>query len=594
MIDRTQLKNLYADRAGKFLDDVRTYSSKVRNTNIMRGVSFVAGAAMSIVAASYSITIMWTIIAISLFFFVYFVRKNYHFQNMLTYSQTMLKINQDELKAMGNDFSSFDGGNNFIDKNHNFTYDLDIFGERSIFQMINRTVTSGGRELLAHKLSNPSTSIREITDIQDESKPLADELEIRQDFIARGLIHSSGDEGKINHQINNKNYQFTESCLWITTAIALTAITLSSIALSIAGIVSPYIPLALYLIQTAITTLKNSQTGKLASLIEKSGKTFQKYSKLFQAIEKLGVRTKKHNSLKDINVSNALQDLATIAGMYEQRNNMAVRLLLQGLICYDIFLNIRFEKWLRKYSGETEKWLEIVHEYDFLFSIATLKFNNPDYHYPTLVDTPFIMEASEAGHPLIDPEKCVKNNIKFSNCNFLTILTGANMAGKSTYLRTIGTNMVLAQIGAVVNAQKMTLAPAKIMTSIRTNDSVQDSESYFFAELKRLRKIVDRLESGETIFIIVDEMLRGTNSKDKHDGSQKFIEKLLKYNCYGIFATHDIDIGNMQESYPKNVNAKCFEISFEGDNLIFDYKIKDGISKNLNASFLMRKMGIIE
>jgi DNA mismatch repair ATPase MutS len=168
------------------------------------------------------------------------------------------------------------------------------------------------------------------------------------------------------------------------------------------------------------------------------------------------------------------------------------------------------------------------------------------------------------------------------------------MAGKSTYLRTIGVNLILAQIGAVVCAKKFEFSPTEIMTSIRTTDSVQDSESYFFAELKRLQKIVNRLEQGATLFIIVDEMLRGTNSKDKHDGSQQFIQKLLKYNCYGIFATHDIDIGNLRDSYPQNVNAKCFEISFEGDSLIFDYKLKDGISKNLNASYLMRKMGIIE
>ena len=168
------------------------------------------------------------------------------------------------------------------------------------------------------------------------------------------------------------------------------------------------------------------------------------------------------------------------------------------------------------------------------------------------------------------------------------------MAGKSTYLRTIGTNLILAQIGAVVCAESFTFSPVEMFTSIRTNDSVQNNESYFFAELKRLHQIIEKLESGETLFVIVDEMLRGTNSKDKHDGSQNFVKKLLKFNCYGIFATHDIDIGNMQSQYPENIDTKCFEISFEGDNLIFDYKLKNGISQNLNATYLMKKMGIID
>lgn len=168
------------------------------------------------------------------------------------------------------------------------------------------------------------------------------------------------------------------------------------------------------------------------------------------------------------------------------------------------------------------------------------------------------------------------------------------MAGKSTYLRTIGTNLILSQLGAVVCAESFEFSPVELYTSIRTSDSVQDNQSYFFAELKRLEQIIKRLENGETLFIIVDEMLRGTNSKDKHDGSEKFVKKLLNYSCYGIFATHDIDIGNIKNDFPQNVDTKCFEISFRDEELVFDYKLKDGISQNLNASYLMKKMGIID
>ncbi|MBQ5540620.1 MAG: hypothetical protein IIU03_10335, partial [Bacteroidales bacterium] len=248
----------------------------------------------------------------------------------------------------------------------------------------------------------------------------------------------------------------------------------------------------------------------------------------------------------------------------------------------------------KQFCGEIENWFSVIAEYDFLFSLATLKFNNPSWCFPKPKEEKFILNAKNAGHPLIKDELCVRNDIKFSDRNFLIILTGANMAGKSTYLRTIGTNLILSQLGAVVCAEDFEFSPVELYTSIRTSDSVQDNQSYFFAELKRLEQIVKRLENGETLFIIVDEMLRGTNSKDKHDGSEKFVKKLLNYNCYGIFATHDIDIGNIKNDFPQNVDTKCFEISFNGGELVFDYKIKDGISQNLNASFLMKKMGIID
>ncbi|MCQ2253368.1 MAG: hypothetical protein MJZ61_07950 [Bacteroidales bacterium] len=577
------------------LDDVtKTLARKVRNSNLMRGVSFIGGASLAIVAANYSLSIMWSVIAVSAVAFLFFVKKNSTFRNLLSYNEALLAINQNELKSLEGDNSSFDGGNNFIDKSHNFSYDIDIFGENSIFQKINRTVTQGGRNKLAETFMNPPSDIKTIQEIQKDSQLFENEVDSRQDFMAFGKIMEGDFTEEASSENQNPEFFFTQNMGWKIAAILLSASAVFSIFLTAMDLLSPFMVLIPFSINIIITIIISRKTSTLTQRIDKYSRIYKKYGKFFDIIEKITLKPDKYKHISDKKISKALGQLSNIAALYEQRHNIVIIMFGQGLICYDLWVNMKFENWLRKNNYELNNWLNIVYDYDFMFSLANLKFNNPDYHYPTPVEGSFVLEASNAGHPLISPEKCVRNDIKFSNCNFITILTGANMAGKSTYLRTIGTNLILAHIGAVVCADSFVFSPTKMITSIRTNDSVQDSESYFFAELKRLRKIVERLESGETIFIIVDEMLRGTNSKDKHDGSQKFIEKLLKYNCYGIFATHDIDIGNMQESYPKNVNAKCFEISFEGDNLIFDYKIKDGISKNLNASFLMKKMGIIE
>jgi len=589
----SEIKEHYQSLIKKYSGLREHYHAKVRNSNILRGASFLAGATLAIIAAGYSLAIMTAIIIVSMICFGLAIRANVKFQQQETYYATLQKINESELKSMNGDNSDFDGGNDFIDKSHSFSYDLDIFGQNSIFQKLNRTVTSGGRELLAQRLMNPSTDIAGILQTQHDTQPLENELEARQDFAAYGRIYDTGETSASEIKMNVPEPFFTRSIIWLIIATALTISTIAAIILASMDIVSPYVGLMLYMAQMMVFGINSQRTGRLSDCIEKHGKVFRKYSRLFQIIEKLNFSPEKYKDLSHCNISQALDKLAQIAAMYEQRHNLMIMIFGEGIICYDIFLNIRYENWLRKHGNNIGQWLDVAHYYDFLFSLANLRHNNPGYHYPTPVDGKYMLEASEAGHPLISPEKCVRNPVRFRQCTHLTILTGANMAGKSTYLRTIGVNLILAQIGAAVCAKDMVFSPVSIMTSIRTSDSVQDSESYFFAELKRLQKIVERLESGETLFIIVDEMLRGTNSRDKHDGSQKFIEKLLRYSCYGIFATHDIDIGNMRDTYPQNISAKCFEISFEGDRLLFDYILKDGISQNLNANFLMSKMGII-
>ncbi|MBR6176808.1 MAG: hypothetical protein IKQ70_02850 [Bacteroidales bacterium] len=594
-MNHTELKDFYSQRLNLYSEKYETYRKKERNTNILRGLSFVGGTALAIISANYSMPIMTLVIIATIIIFLFFVKKNAEYQYQKSINKNLRDINASELKALDNDNSDFDGGDEFIDPSHPYTYDLDIFGKKSIFQKVNRTITHGGKLLLANGFINQSKDINKILETQQNTLLFENEVDARQNFIAEGKLFKDDITDQNIEDISKADYFFTNSPLWKIIAIILIIGTLSSLILASYDIVNMYIPSFLFIVQLSIFSFNSKKTKVLSDKIEKTEKAFKKYYSLFRIIENINnVPQKFSDEIKSKTISKALGELATIALRYEQRHNLIMALFGQGLFSYDIIINTKFENWERKYCSKIKHWFEIIAEYDFLFSLANLKFNNPNWCFPKPAEKEFILNAKNAGHPLIQDEKCVRNNINFSDQKYLIILTGANMAGKSTYLRTIGTNLILSQLGAVVCAESFEFSPVEILTSIRTSDSVQESESYFFAELKRLQKIITKLESGATLFVIVDEMLRGTNSKDKHDGSEKFLRKLLKYKCYGIFATHDINIGNLREEYPQNIATKCFEITFDSDRLIFDYTLKDGISKNLNASYLMKKMGIIE
>ena len=289
--------------------------------------------------------------------------------------------------------------------------------------------------------------------------------------------------------------------------------------------------------------------------------------------------------------SKSLKSLSAILNALDNRMNFVSWTIFNGLLLWDILHMRRLENWQKLHKDKIVDWFESIAELDALICFANFSYNHPDAIFPEIMNGENGVKAESLGHPLIPREVRVDNPLEIKNSQFI-IITGANMAGKSTYLRTVGINLILGMCGAPVCATKFSFKPVEIYTSIRTSDSLQKNESYFYSELKRLKAIIDELKTGKELFIILDEILKGTNSKDKHAGSEALLKQLIRYNASGIVATHDVALGILQESFPDHILNRCFEVDIDGDRLTFDYKLREGVSKNMNATLLMREMGI--
>jgi hypothetical protein len=509
--------------------------------------------------------------------------------------QNHIRINENELKYLKHDFSSFDKGEDLIDFNHSYTYDLDIFGESSLFQSIDRAVTYQGKIILAQAMSQPLLSQPEILSRQACIKELKDKLDFRQSFQARGLLlkETSADRETLTNWLNEKYYFINQKFLsYLLTVLPL--FTMLSLAISvIKQEIHPMLTLALILNGT-LYAVKRKKTIRLYSLISKKKLLLENYSDLLKIVydEKFKSQELEELRLSLQDGSGQIKKLSAYMGWFDQRLNMIAGIVLNGLFLSDLQCCYQIEKWRSQNDKKILTWLNALGKADALFSLSNFAFNNPEFTFPEFRDE-LSIHATELSHPLIAKNKRIPNDFDLSDGNSIAIITGANMAGKSTFLRTLGINIVLSYTGAPVCAARFKIPVIDMVSSMRVSDSLKDDVSYFYAELQKLKSIRMKIESGQPTFILLDEMLRGTNSKDKQQGSKAFMENLLSFHCLSLLATHDLSLGIMEEEYPVKVKNFCFEGLIKDDGLFFDYKIKAGVAQNTNASFLMKKLGII-
>ncbi len=292
--------------------------------------------------------------------------------------------------------------------------------------------------------------------------------------------------------------------------------------------------------------------------------------------------------------SAAIADLKRTMSRFDYRSNIVFAMFGEPVFLWDLVCICQLNQWQQKYKDQIMIWFDAIYELDALSSLANLNYNHPEWALPLFERKEFCYSANDLAHPLIKPAKRIGNDFRMNGEGKIVIVTGANMAGKSTFLRTIGVNMILAMNGCRVCATALTMKPVELFTNMRMTDNLGKEESYFFAELLRLRQILSRLRLGAPLFILIDEMLKGTNSKDKLTGSKALIKQLIGLRANGIVATHDLALTELAEVYPQNIVNQCFEVHLTGQKLTFDYKLHEGVTRTMNASFLMKKMGIIQ
>ena len=539
------------------------------------------------------------ILAVSICVFVFLCLLKYHerLHQQKSYAETKKQYATDELKAFEYDFSAFDGAEHKQDPKHRFASDLDLFGNKSFFQSVNRTVTSFGTDFLAATFLAPPTNKDFILKKQESIKELASKHSFVMHYTTKGMLMGKDKLNTKDFSESFKQTAFFKNRFWSAAIYVVPLVYAILTVLAILNIV-PYVFYgALWLVTFILSLIPSKQVKYIADIFDKKTEVLKKYESLFSIIEKESLETKELEKLKscfvkdNIKASKAINRLKFYYDCLEMSFAYPVLLVFNPVLLWNVKYAAKIEEWISKYSNNVELWFSALAEFDSYVSLSIYAYNHQEYTYPAIADE-YTFTAKSLGHPMLHRDVCVKNDVKINKRPFFLVVTGANMAGKSTYLRTIGINHVLACVGAPVCADKLTVFPCKLVTNLRTTDSLNDNESYFFAELKRLKMIIDRLNSGETLFIILDEILKGTNSEDKQKGSLALIKQLITLNSNGIIATHDLVLGDLHNQFPEDIKNYRFEADIVNNKLSFSYKIREGVAQNMNATFLMREMGI--
>lgn len=535
-------------------------------------------------------------IGFSIVLFLFFMK--YHNKLFLQkrYCELLIKNAENELKGIDYDFSVFDGTPEKADGAHSYSVDLDLFGNHSFFQSINRTVTTFGKNKLADSLLDTHEKKEEIIAQQGAVKELSSDFDTLKHFRVTGQMNETEDL-----DIHYFSQQFMQTkplgkSIWRYFIYIIPIVFAAITVLYVIGLIPLSVVGLCWTVAFVLSLVPLKDIRAKMVLFEKKIEVLQTYSNLLSIIENGQFNSDLLKELqnkisKEQSASLAIRQLKSCSNNLDQSFNVLGFLLLNPVFFWNIYYAIRIENWILQHKDDVATWLKVLAKFDSLVSFATYAYNHPDYTYPEVSDT-FVFDGKDLGHPLLNRTVCVRNDVSIDRNPFFLVVTGANMAGKSTYLRTIGINLTLACAGAPVCATSLKFYPFRLVTNLRTSDSLTDNESYFFAELKRLKMIIDRLQSGEQLFIILDEILKGTNSEDKQKGSIALMKQLVSLRGNGIIATHDLVLGNLEKEFPNAIKNYRFEADIKDEQLSFTYKIREGVAQNMNASFLMKKMGI--
>jgi hypothetical protein len=537
---------------------------------------------------------------VSLVLFLFVVKINFKSTYKESFLSNQLIVNKNELNFLAHNYQFCNAGEEFKYLNPHLADDFDLFGQGSMFQYLNRCSTNIGKTKFAESLCKSVLNGDEIFQKQQAINELSNNIDFIQNFQTHGMfINETGSEvSSIQSWLEESegNTKFLKSAV-----IAFPLLNIAWITLIILGVFTVNSLLFPLLISLLVIFFNKHMLDLAHNRLSKTAKTFEKYTILIKLIENeeftspLLKELKQKLTCNDLKASHSLKILFNLLNNFDIRYNVIVSFLLNSLVIFDLQIFLRLEKWKQKNKDSVTSWFSVLSEIDALMSYSVFAFNNRGLvTVPTISEKQFIIDGTDLGHPLLHPSIRINNSVKIAGSPSVIIITGANMAGKSTFLRTLSVNLILAMNGAPVCAKDFIFSPCDIMSSIKIQDSLSNQESYFYAELLRIKEIINHVKAQPKTLVILDEILRGTNTKDKQLGSLGLLEKLISRNAVAIIATHDLEIGQLEKKFPEIVANYCFEVELQNDQLIFDYKLKKGISSKLNASFLMKKMEIID
>lgn len=603
-----ELKEHYSQEVKALSDRIQHLRHKNRMYIILELTNFILAVGFFTLYCLKDLSTPYIIIA-AVFLAFYFLVRRADVLNDKTI-KTLVKqriVYSRELSYLKGDFAVFDDGARYADPQHAFTFDMDVFGRDSLFNRINRTVTTGGSDSLARSLGELPTSVDDVEEKRRAVDELSDNEKWRTEFLARGQrLTQDGqpddrkiDSAAILNIINEvKGMRFPRR-FKSKTALTVAFLSLLGFYLSIILAIFTPFPAAVAglwgVVQMfVVLALSGGSLRNINKMADKLNKQMQSYVSLIRHIHAAEFKSAELQRLQNVLFDDDADALESFSALAETINRIDRRSNELGLIVFnmtflnDFFIVRGFLRWQALYMDRMPEWIDTVSRIDALCSMAVLRYNRPEATAAELSDADKVVyEASGLYHPFLRG-KAVSNDFSVEDDNYY-IITGANMAGKSTFLRSVGINYILAMNGMPVFARSLKVSLFNLFSSMRTTDDLSHGISYFNAELLRLGQLIESCKQHRRTLIILDEILKGTNSLDKLNGSRLFLTEISRLPVTGIIATHDLELSKMENEAPGRFHNFCFEIQLS-DNITYTYKITPGVARNQNATFLLRRI----
>jgi len=593
-------KTLYQNHRSKYEKLYNKLEKEIHSIGFYRLVTFLTGFIVAIF--SYRIELYYLFWSSSIVFsslFIYLVIIHHKLENFNNYVRSITKINKDSIDRLDGKWVDFqDIGQEFQDENHEFSQDLNIFGRGSLFQWVNTTNTLYGRKKLKEFLTNPLYKKEVILEKQEALIELGKKRWWRQRFQveAMQINEKIREDIKLFNWIKNPNSLYARKEMIYIIRLLPTITIISFLLAFVYQTIPSIIPMLALLLHIGLMLLDVKKRNIVLRNIYTFQKNIKVYGRMLEHFEKANFKSKYINNIKDkIKTQNGLaafeqlRMLQKIVDSISNRSNLFF-FIINIVLLWDYQCMVSLENWKKQSAHLTEKWIQSLGEVEALSSLAIINSDYPDWAIPELTTYPSMLKAKELGHPLLTNEQTF-NDIKIDKSSRILLITGSNMSGKSTLLRTTGINLILAYVGAPVCAQNFKCSIMRIFTCMNVSDNLEKGISSFYAELLRIKNILEATKENIQVFFLLDEIFKGTNSYDRHLGAKMLINKLLRQNSIGLVSTHDLELGELEEenNYIANYN---FQEYYKDNQIFFDYKLRRGVSTTRNALYLMKMIGI--